>query len=256
MVAVKDIKNSICALFEVYADAEGTHRIVTPLEYSGSNDRIVVRVRPTADGGYQIDENGEAAHFALLNGGDVDSDSVTRWAEEQESHCPALFDSKTEVISAYANDDRLISPYIFRVAQAAHQLYTLATARQERQASDFRDRVKAVIREMAAELHVEFKQDVELPIMGAMKADAVLSTPVPIVVIAATSPVRLLQAELIHMQYRAENKKARVLAVAESQNAVGKKEFERALYFTHKTVVFNGEAFGDLVKAEVTDMPH
>lgn len=57
MVITSDLKRAICSLFEVYADEDGVQRIVTPLEYPGSNDRIVVRVRQSGDGqGFKIDE--------------------------------------------------------------------------------------------------------------------------------------------------------------------------------------------------------
>jgi hypothetical protein len=53
------------------------------------------------------------------------------------------------------------------------------------------------------------------------------------------------------MQYRQEKKAGNVLVVAESQESVGKKQFERASYFTNKTVIFNPEAFGSLIATEL-----
>lgn len=244
-----DIKRAICSLFEVHADEGGVQRIVTPLEYPGSNDQIVIRVRPSADsGGFDIDENGEAAFYASLNGGDIDSEAVERWALELP--VPVKF-TEDEKITAFAKDELLIAPYIFRVAEAAQQLHSIATARADRQTSDFRDRIKMMVSEIASALNVSLQSDVELPIAGGLKADHLLGTQSPLIIIAATSPARLLEAEVIYMQYRADKKPGYVLAVAENQTVVGKKQFERANYYTNKSVIYNPDAFRQLITSEL-----
>ncbi len=250
MTAVISLKQSICSLFEVHADDGGVHRVVTPLEYSGANDRIVIRVRPNGQG-FKVDENGEAAFYAALNGGDIDSAVVQRWAEDLTNQSPAVF-GKDEVISASASEQRLIAPYIFRVAEAAQQLYALATARPDRQANDFKDRIKLLVRELAEELNIPVQTDVILPIAGEMRADVVLGTEKPLIIIAATNTTRLLEAEVIHMQYRLEKKPGVVLAVAENQADVGRHQFERAAYFTDKTVIYNPGAFKQLLTQEIS----
>jgi hypothetical protein len=53
------------------------------------------------------------------------------------------------------------------------------------------------------------------------------------------------------MQYRMEKKPGRVLAVAENQKSVGKQQFERAAYYTHKTVAFSAEALPSLLHGEL-----
>jgi hypothetical protein len=75
----------------------------------------------------------------------------------------------------------------------------------------------------------------------------VIETPTPSIIIAATSANRLLQGELIHMQYRAMHMPGHVLAIAENQQAVGKTEFERANYYTWKTVVFDARNLRSLI---------
>ena len=251
MVITNDLKRAICALFEVHPDEGGVQRIVTPLEYPGSNDQIVVRVRPSSTGnGFIIDENGEAAFYAGLNGGDVESEAIGRWAEELSSTSPVEF-TDDEKLCVFAKDERLIAPYVFRVAEAAQQLHAIATSRAERQASDFKERVKSVIQEIASELSLPCKSDVDLPIAGGLKADHLLGESKPLIVVTATSPTRLLEAEVIYMQYRADNKPGYILAVAESQGTVGKKQYERANYYTSKTVIFDPLAFGKLISSEV-----
>lgn len=252
MVITSDLKRAICSLFEVHADEGGVQRVVTPLEYPGSNDLIVVRVRPFSDGhGFVIDENGEAAFYASLNGGDVESEAIGRWAEELSLVSPVEF-TEDEKISAFASNERLIAPYIFRVAEAAQQLHAIATARVDRQSSDFKQRIKQIVQEIAIELKLPCNSDVELPIAGGLKADHVLGTDKPLIIIAATSPARLLEAEVIYLQYRADTKPGYVLAVAENQATVGKKQYERAAYYTNKAVIFNPDAFSKLISNEVT----
>jgi hypothetical protein len=251
MVIADGLKRAICALFEVHADEGGVQRVVTPLEYPGSHDRIVVRVRPIGEGtSFTIDENGEAAFYACLNGGHVDSEVVNRWAAELATLSPAKF-LENEKIAALATHERLIAPYIFRVAEAAQQLHAIATARASRQESDFKERVKQVVQEVAANLNIHHSTDVELPIAGGLIADHMLGHSCPLLIITATSATRLLEAEVIYMQYRAEAKKGFVLAVAESQESVGKKQYERSNYYTHKAVIFNRDALGSLITGEI-----
>lgn len=244
-VITNNLKQAICSLFEVHADEGGVQRVVTPLEYPGSSDQIVIRVRPT-DGGFSIDENGEAAFYSGLNGGDVTSTSVERWAADL--HAPVTF-TEDEKIVAFARTEELIAPYIFRVASAAQQLHSIATERAERQASAFPDTVKKLVYEIATALNVGIESDVALPIAGGLKADHVLATKTPLIVITATSPTRLLEAEVIYMQYRADKKPGYILAIAEDQKAVGKAQYERANYYTDKTVIWNPDSLRQLANS-------
>jgi hypothetical protein len=238
-----DLKRAICSLFEVHADEGGVQRVVTPLEYPDSGDQVVVRVRPLA-GGFLLDENGESALYATLAGGDLDSEALGRWADELPQ---PLSIGEDGMISAMVTDERLIAPFIFHVASAAQQLYALATARADRRQSELKQRVADIVRGLATELRVDLKSDVQLPIAGGLQADHVLELEKPLIVVVATTAARLLEAEIIHMQYRADRRPGTVLAVAESQASVGKKQFERAGYYTNKTVVFDEDAFPDLI---------
>jgi hypothetical protein len=244
VTAIEDLKRAICALFEVHADEDGVQRVVTPLEYPGSGDQVIVRVRPFGRA-WRIDENGEAALYASLAGGDLDAEVVGRWAEDL---LPPIGFGEDEMISAMVTEPRLVTASIFRVASAAQQLFALATARADRQHSDLKDRVADIVRSLAVELKVKLESDVQLPIAGGLQADHVLALEKPLIVVVATTAARLLEAEIIHMQYRADRRAGTVLAVAESQASVGKKQFERAGYYTGKTVVFDEDAFPDLIE--------
>lgn len=250
MAISEDLKASICSLFEVYPDENGVQRLVTPLEYPGSRDNIVVRVRPGNGGhGFVIDENGEAALYSSLNGGDIESEAVAQWAQGLALVTPVVF-TEDETLSVSTEHERLIAPSVFRVAEAAQQLYAVATARSERQSSDFKERVKNLINKICEEIHINVQSDVELPIAGGLKADHVLETKQPVIIVTATSGTRLLEAEVIFMQYRADKKIAYVLAIAENQASVGKKQYERAAYYTDKTVIFDPKALPKLFTPE------
>ncbi len=60
------------------------------------------------------------------------------------------------------------------------------------------------------------QHNVEQPIAGGLEAD-------------------LLEAEVFHMQYHYTKQRGFVLAVAESEKVLGKKQFHRANYYLGKT---------------------
>jgi hypothetical protein len=251
MEVTANLKHAICALFEVHPDESGVQRIVTPLEYSGSGDRVVVRVRPTGDG-YQIDENGEASLYASMAEGDPSSETVLRWAQDLEDQSPVRL-GEDEMLQAFAHDERLIASYIFRVAESAQQLYALATSRPPRRVSDFKEKVAEAVAATAKSVGLAYESDVPLDISGGFVADHVISsTETPLIIIAASGIQRLLEAEIIHMQYRAEKIPAVVIAAVESQKSVGgAKQYERANYYTGKTVTFSASDFGSLIKSYI-----
>ncbi|GAA5231954.1 hypothetical protein FOZ76_15270 [Verticiella sediminum] len=250
MELTTDLRRAICSLFEVHQDEAGVQRIVTPMQYSGSGDHIVVRVRPR-DEHFEVDENGEACLYASMADGDVDSEAVKRWVEElSESGAVQMRDD--EVLGAKAVDERLIPILIFRVAEAAQQLYALATSRPPRKVSEFKAAVARSVSDAVAGTGYEHAVDVPLPIAGNFVADHVVEAPVPLIVIVATGIQRLLEAELIHMRYQVEKRSAFVVAAVESQKAVGPKQFERANYYTDKTVTFSRADFSSLIRGRLS----
>lgn len=250
MEVTTNLKQAICALFEVRLDEAGVRRVITPLEYSGSGDRVVVRVRPINDG-YLIDENGEAALYASMADGDPSAESVLRWAQDLEGQSPVCL-SEDETLQAFAHDERLVASYIFRVAESAQQLYALATSRPPRRVSDFKEKVAKAVESAAESVGFTYESDVPLGISGDFVADHVISsTDTPLIIIAASGIQRLLEAEIIHMQYRAEQIHATVIAAVESQKSVGTKQYERANYYTGKTVTFSASDFGSLIKSYI-----
>lgn len=249
MMTTINLKRDICSLFEVHDDEKGVQRIVTPLEYSGSGDHVVVRVRPK-EGFFQIDENGEAAFLAALNGGNTDKEVISRWVADLADSNNIKFD-EDEIIHAEIKNEKLIAPYVIKVAAAAQQLYSMAVSRPERQANDFREQITEVVSAIVKSLNLAWEKDVSLPIVGDLKADHVLGQKDnPLIIVAASTTARLLEAEVIHMQYRLEERKGYVLAIVQDQASVTKKQYERAEYFTDKTVVFNQQNLGTLLKMQ------
>ncbi|MDM0024110.1 hypothetical protein [Variovorax saccharolyticus] len=248
-LAALNIARSLCSLFEVFPDERGVQRVVTPLEYPGSGERVVVRVRPAEGGGFEIDENGESAMYAQMAGGDVDSDTCERWAHDLLTLSPVVFE-EDETLRAFAPTERHIAPYIIRVAEAAQQLHALATSRAERKSSDFKKRLAEIVEATALRLKLPLRRDLTLPLAGGLEADHIVEAAKPIIIVAANSPTRLLEAEVIYMQFRSEKRPGRVIAIAESQQAVGKKQFERAGYYTDRTVAFEAESVERLIQQE------
>jgi hypothetical protein len=250
MLLAESLKRALCSLFELHADTNGMQRIVTPLEYSGTGDRVVIRVRP-GNGGFVIDENGEACLYASMAGGDVESAAIERWASELASFSAARLNDD-EVIRAVTDDERCIAPYVFRVAEAAQQLYAIATSQVERQErSDFKLRLSGVLTEIAEELGMTLRSDVQLPISGGLIADHVIDADKPLIIIGASNATRLLEAEVIYMQYKVQKLDGYVLAIAESQKAVTKRQFERANYYTDKTVAFDADNLKGMIAASL-----
>lgn len=135
---------------------------------------------------------------------------------------------------------------------AAQQLYALATAHKEREASDFKEQVAQIVTEVCKALSVPVQHKARLPISGDLEADHLIGDDTnPIIVISATSAKRLLEAEVIHMQFLLTKTPGFVLAVAESHKAVGVKQFNRANYCTGKTVQFNPVDFAQLLRGQV-----
>ncbi|WP_250477214.1 hypothetical protein [Caballeronia sp. INML1] len=250
MELTESLKRTICSLFEVHSDTNGTHRIVTPLEYPGTGDRVVVRVRPK-NGSYVIDENGEACLYASMVGGDVESAALGRWSREFAELSPARL-CDDEVIRAMTHDEGSIASYVFRVAEAAQQLYGIATSQAERQSnSDFKERLSSVLGEIANEIGIPLRSDVQLPIPGGLVADHVLEARKPLIIIGASNSTHLLEAEVIYMQYKVQKISGYILAIAESQKAVTKKQFERANYYTDKTVAFDAKNLKGMIAASL-----
>ncbi|WP_295429002.1 hypothetical protein [uncultured Thiodictyon sp.] len=124
----------------------------------------------------------------------------------------------------------------------------LACLRRARTVSDFRERVVQVVQAAAASLGVEARLDVPVDESQSLRADVYLLSRVPLIVIAATSAQRLMEAEIIWLDAARRQEPAYVLATVEDARAVGINQYTQANYYTDKTVEFTGaKALGELV---------
>ena len=130
MKPVTYLQSSLCVLFgaqvDQYTDENNVQRIVTPMRYSESRDHIVIRVRPTPTA-IQIDEAGDAAMYSALAGGNTGTEHLVRWEKALAETSPVRIDAD-DVLVATTTDPHRVPGYVFRVAEAAQQFYTLATA--------------------------------------------------------------------------------------------------------------------------------
>jgi hypothetical protein len=238
MALTLDFKRSLCGLFDVQATDDGM-RVVTPLCYRAEGDQIVVRVRRLPDGGWRLDENGEAAFNASLSGAPIESDAMARWADGLNEQGRVTFDLEAEELSSHVFEETQLAPAVLRLAEAAHELYSVATAaRVDRKAGDLKQRVVTAAVEAALRMKRPYATDVELPISGGFVADVYIESDIPLIVIAAATTPRLLEAEITHMQYRAQRLPGYVLAVVDANQGIPRKQVERANYYTGKTVSY------------------
>lgn len=244
-----NIKSLICGLFDVQADEYGVQRVITPMEYIGTKDKVVIRIRPLGHGRFKIDENGDAMFYASMAGADVESDTIQNWLTDLPSNFPIF--SEDEVLVAETENQSDIASLVIKVAQIAQDLYALATARTRapRSTEEFKKNVRKAVYAAALLRDVRVDSDVELDeISGNFVADHVIySGNSKLVIIAATGVQRLLEAELMHSTFERDHISAKVIAAVESQESVGKRQFERAGYYTDKTVTFSQSDFAGLI---------
>ena len=109
-------------------------------------------------------------------------------------------------------------------------------------ANDFRERVLAALSEVAAATGVALQFDQVIDEAGSLVADAVLGVSSPLLVIAASSVERLMEAELIYLRRKLSSTPGFVCAVVPSAKAIGQKHYSRANYYTDKALEFDGWA--------------
>lgn len=163
-----NLQAELGSLFEVHAEEHGAQRVMTPFEFPGTGDRIIVRVRHHKEG-YLIDENGEACFRANMAGGDTESDEIARWAEALASYgCVNLL--KDETLAATTHDARQVALLTLRVAEAAQQLYAISTACTDPRSGDFATQLANLERVARKSLKVPFNSGVVLPGSGRVAA--------------------------------------------------------------------------------------
>lgn len=137
---------------------------------------------------------------------------------------------------------------ILRVAQCSVSLYSTVVLRPQKVASAFKDELREAIFSVMQKEEVQEKYVV--PDSHEITVDYFLSRAsfAPIYIVAAADKSRLLEAELLSVQLRSQQRKDRVIAVIESQSKVGRAEYERSSYFVDKSLVFDKEQLPQMLR--------
>lgn len=118
------------SMFEVHFDENNVYRVITPFYYPETNDKIVVRVRPTEEFGYSIDDNGEAIFYLNRMGSELCTDAIKQIIAHLTKTFPvSLKDNECLMVST--KDQSQLANCVFQVAQIANQLCVIANSQQE-----------------------------------------------------------------------------------------------------------------------------
>ena len=101
------------------------------------------------------------------------------------------------------------------------------------------------------------RRDVPADESQSILVDAYLVAPRPIMIIAATTTLRLMEAEMVFLDCSRRKEPAYVLALVEDARAIGIKQYTRANYYTDKTVEFTSDmAIADLIRGQISSPLH
>ncbi|RKT46802.1 DUF1828 domain-containing protein [Thiocapsa rosea] len=239
---------NFCKDFQWFASKDGG-RLVTPLRYD-DGDQVVVFAKRRGSG-WRLDDNGEGLFRLSAAGVDPESERV----QARLSAFPLLLgvsvDEDGECLYAEA-DHSEFERTASAVAEASSQVQALSVLRRERQTSDFRDRVIRVVQDAATSAGVESRCNVPADESKTLYVDVYVCSRTPLLVIAATTPKRLMEAEIIWLDAARRKSPVYVLAAVESAREIGLSQYTRANYYTDKTVEFTAPtALGELVAARL-----
>jgi len=236
-----ELRQVMCGAFDV--SEEGQVLLVRTPFGLDFNDDLVLRVRPVGEG-FQVDDNGDTLFALALDGVAPDAERVLEVASDIE------FNEEDGCLIARAPCARAVADAVFRVAGAALRVHSACRARERAPSSDLKARVIGLLTEVAEQAGVSIRLDEVVEQAGALTADAVLGDTAPLIVIAASSVERLMEAELLFLRRQLSNRPGYVCAVVPSATAVGRKHFSRASYYTDKAVEFDGwaEAFREFAQ--------
>lgn len=244
-----NINLDMSRLFDISLSKDKTVTLVrTPLEFPGTNDNVVVRIRQSRYG-YVVDDGGDTDWFVTTAGSSLDTSSV-RVALQHANENFGIEVNDDSVLLQRVEKENVLPWAVMRIAQTAVSLFSVATCRQERTLSEFKAELKSVLWEAAKETGFTVEENREIKGLPGQSADYSLikeATPLPVYVFAATDKARLCEAQLAFMSLRSLHSEAPVIAIAETQEKVGRKNFERAGYYTTKCLAYDKEAIPDLL---------
>lgn len=239
---------TICQRFAWMATEDGGH-LVTPWRYDDGDHVVVFARRHGA--GWRVDDNGEGL-FRLAGAGiDPESERVRARLKALPQLLGVYLDDDGECLYATAATADLETAAL-AVAEASAQLQFFSSLCQARQPSGFRERIVSIVEEAAREVGIESRRHVAADESQSLFVDVYLCSPTPLMVIAATSPQRLMEAEIIWLDAARRGESVYVLAMVESAQAIGVTQYTRANYYTDKTVEFAGpKALSHLIAARL-----
>lgn len=240
-----DLRKAMCGAFEI-SEEGGVLLVRTPFGLD-FNDDLVLRIRPN-NGGFQIDDNGDTMLTLALGGAAPETDRVLEAAGDIE------FDEEDGSLTARVESSAAIGEAVFRVAGAAVRVHAACRPRERTPASDLKSRVVDLLSQVASETGATLRLDEVVEEAGSLMADAILGESDPLIVIAAPSVERLMEAELLFLRRQISRRPGYVCAVVSSATAIGRKHFTRANYYTDKTVEFDGwtDAFREFAEQRLT----
>lgn len=229
-------------------------QLITPFHFD-DGDNVVIFARRLSQG-WQLDDNGEALFRLAASGVDPESERVQTRIADLQSLLGVRCDQDGETLYSLA-DNGTIAERAFAVAEAASQLIALSCLRQTRQPSGFRERVMAIVEQVAESANITMRRDVAADESQSILVDAYLVVQRPVLVVAATSAQRLMEAEIIFLDCARRKEPVYVLALIEDVRAIGIKQYTRANYYTDKTVEFATDiAIADLIRSQISSPRH
>jgi hypothetical protein len=215
---------------------QGGFLVETPFKYY-DRDSVIVFGRELGPNAFRVSDNGDAAERLSFDGIDTGSERITRWLTEAKGHFSVEWDDEGQEFWTDCSASDLASA-VFRVAEAATQLQAMTVTRESHRESTFKAEMLSILREVAREVNVEVHFDV--PVVSHFVADALFLTPKPLAVVLAPTKDRLMEAELMWSTVQRNGDPTVVYVVVESVEKVGRKEHERAAFFTDKVLPFAG----------------
>jgi hypothetical protein len=216
----------------------GGFLVETPFKYY-DHDSVVVFGRNQGGNRFRVSDNGDAAERLSFDGVDVGSERIGRWLAEAKAHFGIEWDAEGQEFWVECDASELAST-VFRIAEAATQLQAMTVTRESHRESTFKSEMLSILREVAREANVDMRFDV--PVVSHFIADALFLTEKPLAIVLAPTKDRLMEAELMWSTIQRTGDPTVVYAVVESVEKVGRKEHERAAFYTDKVLPFVGYA--------------
>jgi hypothetical protein len=205
-----------------------------------------------ANGLWHVHDNSDASMRLMFDSIDIDSPRIQSWLAELSSG--VTWNDQDDQLECLDIAEADLVPVALKIAQACTQLQAMTALRTSREESTFKEEVIKLLREVEKETGVSAKYDTPLDEKQFFISDCLFQAKRPLAIMIATTPVRLLEAELAWSELKRIDDPTRVIAVVEDPKQIGIKQVSRAEYFTEKTYAFRDfeKAFRDAIKNSVT----